>query len=92
MRSYSDLGMMIEAYLKIQTCSGSVVLQPSEHNAWLEDYSLLCAILSDYMLLLYCQELERSMDLHTCSVDTMKLKYKLVVSTTRNKNVCQKVL
>ena len=38
------------------------------------------------------QELERSMDLHTSFVYTIKLKNKLAVSTTRNKNVYQKVL
>ena len=32
------------------------------------------------------------MDLRASSIDTIKLNYKLAVSTTRNKNVCQKVL
>ena len=32
------------------------------------------------------------MDLHTSSVYTMKLKYKLAISTTRNKNVYKKKL
>ena len=38
------------------------------------------------------QELERSMDLSISFVDTIKLSYKLLVSTARNKNVCQKIL
>ena len=45
--------MMIEAYLKTKTCIGSVVLQPSEHTAWLEGYSVLYAVLLWDMLLLY---------------------------------------
>ena len=52
-------------------------------------FTLFCHSLCFYYT---SQELERSMDLHTSSVDTIKLNYMLAVSTTRNKNVCQKVL
>ena len=37
-------------------------------------------------------ELERAMDLHTSFVDTIKLNYKLAISTARDKNICQKIL
>ena len=84
--------MMIESYLKTQPAQEVLFYnQVSIMLDWrtIQYFTQFCHSICFFYT---SQELERSMDLHTSSVYTIKLKYKLVVSTTRNKNVYQKVL
>ena len=41
-----------------------------------------------FNLYFWSQVLERSMGLHTCAINTIRLDCKLAVSTARDKNVC----
>ena len=51
-------------------------------------YSYICT----FNFYFESQVLERSMGLHTCAIITIRLDYKLAISTAREKKVCQKVL
>ena len=87
MSSYSDLGMMIEAYLKTQ---------PAQEVLFYNQVSMLLGWRTIQYFIQFCysmcfdytsQILERSIDLHTFAINTINLNYKLALSIERDKKL-----